>query len=184
MCVHTGTFDVSSKRPQCQSNKNERKDRNFIESSVSGNLVLHQLLSSLLLHGSAPPLLLHPLLLQLLLLLLNLPLVVLPGALLTRLPLGLLDGCWGTQCMHTPTHRVINHTAHVQTNAVINSDFCCQLIYIFFLIHFIYLTNIKNNKEQNIWHQHFVMSTLFPWFSNMGKTQTKMYYVLESQEES
>lgn len=56
------------------------------------DLVFLQLLPPLLLHGRPPPVLFNPLLLQLLPLLLQLPLVVLPGPLLAGLPLCLLDG--------------------------------------------------------------------------------------------
>lgn len=59
----------------------------------AADLVFLQLLPPLLLHGSSSPLLLNPLLLQLPPLLLQLLLVVLPGPLLARLPLRLLDGC-------------------------------------------------------------------------------------------
>lgn len=56
------------------------------------HLVILQLLPSLLLHSQASLLLLHPLLLQLPPPLLQVLLVVLPGALLSRLPLSLLGG--------------------------------------------------------------------------------------------
>lgn len=56
------------------------------------DLVLLQLLPPLLLHSSSSPVLFNPLLLQLFPLLLQLLLVVLPGPLLPRLPLRLLDG--------------------------------------------------------------------------------------------
>lgn len=56
------------------------------------DLVFLQLLPPLLLHSSPSPVLFNPLLLQLFPLLLQLLLIVLPGTLLARLPLRLLDG--------------------------------------------------------------------------------------------
>lgn len=64
-------------------------------------LVLFLFLPPFLLHGSPSLLLLYPLFLQFLLPLLQLLLIVLPGSLLTCLPLGLSDSC---DMVHARTH--------------------------------------------------------------------------------
>lgn len=97
--------------PSLQSQKHQRSENNnqartggiplnstknchceTVEGQQVSDLVFLQLLPPLVLHSSSSPVLFNPLLLQLFPLLLQLPLVVLPGPLLTCLPLRLLDG--------------------------------------------------------------------------------------------